>query len=36
MGKTYNAEAFPPFMQELIDRGGLLEYVKSRLAVEGA
>jgi 3-isopropylmalate/(R)-2-methylmalate dehydratase small subunit len=33
-GKTYKAEAFPPFMQELIDRGGLLEYVKSRLERE--
>ena len=31
-GTRYDAEAFPPFMQELIDRGGLLEYVKSRLA----
>jgi 3-isopropylmalate/(R)-2-methylmalate dehydratase small subunit len=31
-GKTYDAEAFPPFMQELIDRGGLLPYVKSQLA----
>ncbi len=28
----YDAEAFPPFMQELIDRGGLMEYVKSQLA----
>ena len=27
-GKTYDSEAFPPFMQELIDRGGLLPYVK--------
>jgi 3-isopropylmalate/(R)-2-methylmalate dehydratase small subunit len=35
-GKTYEAEAFPPFMQELIDRGGLLEYVKSRVGGEGA
>lgn len=35
-GKTYRAEAFPPFMQELIDRGGLLPYVKSRLAAESA
>jgi 3-isopropylmalate/(R)-2-methylmalate dehydratase small subunit len=35
-GKTYTAEAFPPFMQELIDRGGLLEYVKSRIGGEGA
>lgn len=31
-GKSYAAEAFPPFMQELIDRGGLLAYVKSRVA----
>jgi 3-isopropylmalate/(R)-2-methylmalate dehydratase small subunit len=35
-GKTYEAEAFPPFMQELIDHGGLLEYVKSRVSGEGA
>ena len=34
-GKKYAAEAFPPFMQELIDRGGLLEYVKSALAQGG-
>ena len=34
-GTTYEAEAFPPFMQELIDRGGLLEYVKSRVGGEG-
>ena len=33
-GKTYEAEAFPPFMQELIDRGGLLEYVKTQLEEE--
>ena len=33
-GKTYESEAFPPFMQELIDRGGLLEYVKSRVERE--
>ena len=33
-GRTYDAEAFPPFMQELIDRGGLLPYVKKRLAEE--
>ena len=31
-GKTYDSEAFPPFMQELIDQGGLLPYVKSQLA----
>jgi len=35
-GTTYAAEAFPPFMQELIDRGGLLPYVKSRVSGEGA
>ncbi len=35
-GKTYKADPFPPFMQELIDRGGLLPYVKSRLATEAA
>ena len=35
-GKTYDAEAFPPFMQELIDRGGLLPYVKSRVGEQGA
>ncbi len=35
-GKTYTAETFPPFMQELIDRGGLLPYVKARLAAEAA
>lgn len=35
-GKTYDSEAFPPFMQELIDRGGLLEYVKSRVGGQDA
>jgi 3-isopropylmalate/(R)-2-methylmalate dehydratase small subunit len=35
-GRSYDAEAFPPFMQELIDKGGLLPYVKSRVAGEGA
>ena len=35
-GTSYAAEAFPPFMQELIDRGGLLEYVKSRVGGQGA
>ncbi|MCX6364265.1 MAG: 3-isopropylmalate dehydratase small subunit [Actinobacteria bacterium] len=33
-GKTYDSEAFPPFMQELIDRGGLMEYVKAQIAAE--
>ena len=30
--RRYEAEPFPPFMQELIRRGGLLPYVNSRLA----
>ena len=33
-GRKYEAEAFPPFMQDLIDRGGLLPYVKSRIAAQ--
>jgi len=35
-GTSYDAEAFPPFMQELIDKGGLLPYVKSRVGGQGA
>ena len=31
-GSRHDADPFPPFMQELIDRGGLLPYVKSRIA----
>jgi 3-isopropylmalate/(R)-2-methylmalate dehydratase small subunit len=31
-GTKHDADPFPPFMQELIDRGGLLPYVKSRVA----
>ena len=31
-GKKYTAKPFPPFMQELINQGGLIEYVKARLA----
>jgi 3-isopropylmalate/(R)-2-methylmalate dehydratase small subunit len=34
-GAAYEAVALPPFMQELIARGGLLPYVQSRLD-EGA
>lgn len=30
-GSTYQAAPFPPFMQEIINRGGLVEYVKARL-----
>jgi 3-isopropylmalate/(R)-2-methylmalate dehydratase small subunit len=31
-GKTYQAQSFPPFMQELVRAGGLMPYVKKRLA----
>jgi len=34
-GTRHQGDAFPPFMQELIERGGLLPYVKARLAAEG-
>lgn len=30
-GKIYEATAFPPFMQELINAGGLMEYVKKKI-----
>lgn len=29
-GKEYQAEPFPPFMQELISSGGLAEYIRER------
>ncbi|HQG54916.1 MAG TPA: 3-isopropylmalate dehydratase small subunit [Thermoleophilia bacterium] len=35
-GKTYAAEAYPPFMRELVASGGLLPYVKKRLAEDEA
>ena len=35
-GTSHEADAFPPFMQELIAQGGLLPYVKRRLAEERA
>ena len=31
-GKTFQASIFPPFMQELINAGGLIEYVKTKIA----
>lgn len=31
-GREYQAAAFPPFMQSLIDAGGLQPYVEARLA----
>lgn len=30
-GQVFRATPFPPFMQDLIQTGGLIEYVKSRL-----
>lgn len=33
-GKTYQAQSFPPFMQELIKAGGLMAFVKKRLAAQ--
>lgn len=30
-GKSYQAAPFPPFMQELINAGGLIEYVKKQI-----
>ena len=29
-GETFTANAFPPFIQEIIDKGGLLPYLKER------
>jgi hypothetical protein len=34
-GTKHDADSFPPVMQELIDRGGLMPYVKARLAAQG-
>ena len=31
-GKTYQATPFPPFMQRLIDAGGLVAYTRAKLA----
>jgi 3-isopropylmalate/(R)-2-methylmalate dehydratase small subunit len=35
-GSTYKAAAFPPFMQSLIEAGGLQPYVEKRLAQQRA
>ncbi len=32
-GKSYQAQPFPDFMQQIISAGGLMPYVKKRLAV---
>ncbi len=34
-GRTYKAAPFPQFMQELIEAGGLVEYVKERMGAQG-
>ena len=31
-GKTYQAEPFPSFMQGIMDKGGLIEYVRERVS----
>ena len=33
-GKQYQAQPFPPFMQELMNQGGLVEYTKQKIAKE--
>ena len=33
-GKTYQAVPFPPFMQDLIQTGGLIEYVKKKVGTK--
>lgn len=30
-GKTYQGETFPPFIQEIIQAGNLLNYVKKKV-----
>jgi 3-isopropylmalate/(R)-2-methylmalate dehydratase small subunit len=29
-GKTYKTQAFPQFLQEIVEKGGLINYVKSK------
>ena len=29
-GKTYQGQAFPPFMQKIIDCGGLVNYINQK------
>lgn len=33
-GRSFSAQPYPPFMQELIAKGGLIPYVKARLKTE--
>ena len=34
-GKTYQAKPFPPFMRELIEVGGLVNYAKTKFGARG-
>ena len=34
-GECYSLVSFPPFLQELISKGGLKEYVKEKMREEG-
>ena len=36
LGRTFQAEPFPPFMQKLIACGGLVNYSKAKIAARGA
>ena len=33
-GKTYHAQAFPPFIKEIIEAGGLVPRTKAKLAAD--
>ncbi|MHB9106814.1 MAG: 3-isopropylmalate dehydratase small subunit [Armatimonadota bacterium] len=33
-GKTYQAEPFPPFLRDIIDAGGLVNYVREQIAAK--
>lgn len=33
-GKTYQAEPFPPFLRNIIDAGGLVNYVREQIAAK--
>ncbi len=35
-GKTYKFTPIPPFMQELVDAGGLIAYAQKEIAEKGA
>jgi 3-isopropylmalate/(R)-2-methylmalate dehydratase small subunit len=35
LGTSYEADAYPEFMRELVESGGLLPYVRRRLATDG-